>query len=214
MCSSAVAEQPSSSSGGTPRRWSSTRSTIFSPKIVRSVEARKSTSSPFSSSTRMRPSCGRRFSAMSIPAITFIRAASPSVTHFGRSMTSLSRPSRRCRTVTPWAPGSMWMSLAPLLSALRITRFTRSTIGAISEPPAGSSSARPNTLSSRECSASVSNRGTSLPPPSAPWYDVRLRGAARRTFSGVTCLALTRALSGYEVPRPTISLDSLLREGE
>src|ERR1700704_330954 len=41
--------------------------TTFSPKSVRSVETRKSTSVPSSAVDRRRPSCGSRFSAMSIP---------------------------------------------------------------------------------------------------------------------------------------------------
>ena len=50
---------------------------------------------------------GNRFSAMSIPAMIFMRATKPSWTHFGRSITSLRIPSRRCRTSTPFSDGSM-----------------------------------------------------------------------------------------------------------
>ena len=101
---------------------------------VRSVETRKSTSLPSSVLTRRRPSCGSRFSAMSMPAMIFMRATSPSWTHLGRSITSLRMPSRRWRTSTPFSIGSMCTSLARLVIALLTTRSTRSMIGAESMP--------------------------------------------------------------------------------
>src|ERR1017187_9649887 len=106
--------------------------TTFSPKSVRSVDTRKSTSVPSSAVERRRPSCGSRFSAMSMPAMIFSRAISPSWTHLGRSITSFSSPSRRWRMRTPFSIGSTWMSLALLLIALFTTRSTRSMIGAAS----------------------------------------------------------------------------------
>ena len=52
---------------------SSRRSTTFSPKIVGSTETRKSISWPPPSFSLMRPSCGRRRSAMSSDAMTLMR---------------------------------------------------------------------------------------------------------------------------------------------
>ena len=78
--------------------------------------------------------CGRPAAAASrrcpCRAMIFMRATSPSWTHFGRSMTSFSSPSSRWRTTTSFSVGSMWMSLARLLSALLMTRLTMSMIGA------------------------------------------------------------------------------------
>ena len=67
-----------------------------------------------------------------MPAMIFRRAIMPSWTHLGRSITSLSRPSSRCRTSTPFSIGSTCTSLALLLIALFTTRSTRSMIGAAS----------------------------------------------------------------------------------
>ena len=53
---------------------SSTRSTMFSPKVVGSDETRKSTALPETES-EIRPSCGARLSAMFIDAITLSRTA-------------------------------------------------------------------------------------------------------------------------------------------
>ncbi len=146
---------PISSRDGTPLRWSSTRITIFSPNSVRSEDTRKSTSVPSSAVERRRPSCGSRFSAMSMPAMILSRAISPSCTHLGSSITSLSSPSRRCRIRTPFSIGSTWTSLALLLMALFTTRSTRSMIGAASllslRPATGS-----NTSSSTRRASAIS----------------------------------------------------------
>ncbi len=113
----------------------------------------------------MRPSCGRRFSAMSMPPMIFMRATNPSWTHFGRSITSFNNPSRRCRTTTLFSVGSMWMSLARLLSALLMTRSTRSMIGAVSGV-APLSEVCSNTSSStrRGARPECSEIGASIPP--------------------------------------------------
>ena len=87
---------------------------------------------PSSVGTRTRPSWGRRFSAMSMPAMILRRAIRPSWTHLGRSITSFNRPSRRWRMRTPFSIGSTCTSEAPALMALFTTRSTRSMIGAAS----------------------------------------------------------------------------------
>ena len=68
---------------------SRSRSTSFSPKIVGSVETRKSSSRERPSRrTRilMRPSCGKRFSAMSSRAMIFMREVSASRIFIGGFM--------------------------------------------------------------------------------------------------------------------------------
>ena len=67
--------RPSWSRATIPFCRSSTRRTIFSPCSVGSVDTRKSTCRP-DMVREIRPSCGKRDSAMSSPAITFTRTAS------------------------------------------------------------------------------------------------------------------------------------------
>ena len=69
---------------------SSGRITIFSPHSVGRTETRKSTSRLRSSTlnlTLMRPSCGRRFSAMSSFAISLTREISGSRSFIGSAIT-------------------------------------------------------------------------------------------------------------------------------
>ena len=80
---------------------SSSRRTSFSPKMVGSVDTRKSSSRDRPSRrTRilMRPSCGRRFSAMSSRAMIFMREVSASRIFIGGLMMLYKTPSMRKRT--------------------------------------------------------------------------------------------------------------------
>ena len=61
---------------------------IFSPKSVGRVETRKSIALVFESTIFMRPSCGTRFSEMSIREITLMREASFSLMASGGCATS------------------------------------------------------------------------------------------------------------------------------
>ena len=72
------------------------RMTTFSPNAVGSVETRSSISFP-SRSVLMRPSCGRRFSAMSMRHIVLRREVMARLTSFGTRWISCSTPSMRKR---------------------------------------------------------------------------------------------------------------------
>ena len=63
------------------------RMTIFSPNAVGIVEIRNSTSSPSGVSVLMRPSCGRRFSTISIRASNLIRDVTAARTGAGIAYT-------------------------------------------------------------------------------------------------------------------------------
>jgi hypothetical protein len=76
---------------------SSSRSTARSPWLVGSVATRTSTWRPASRS-EMRPSCGRRFSAMSRLAITLMRESIAACSARCGSTTFCSVPSTRKRT--------------------------------------------------------------------------------------------------------------------
>ena len=71
--------------------------TVFSPKIVGSVETRKSISRWLKRSL-IRPSCGRRRSAMSRLAMILTREVSAASRRFGGVMISCRTPSTRKRT--------------------------------------------------------------------------------------------------------------------
>src|ERR1043165_8063345 len=60
----------------------------------------------------MRPSCGRRFSAMSMRHIVLRREVMARLTSFGTRWISCSTPSMRKRITAFSRSGSMWMSLA------------------------------------------------------------------------------------------------------
>ncbi len=75
----------------------------------------------------MRPSCGMRFSARSIPESTFRRERIAFCHFFGGEGSSCSTPSTRKRIVTLRRLGSMWMSEARSCTAclkIRSTNFT------------------------------------------------------------------------------------------
>ena len=125
---------------------SSRRSTIFSPKIVGSTETRKSMSWPGPNLSLMRPSCGRRRSAMSSCAMTLMREVMAFFSFSGGFMISSSTPSTRKRTRNIFSNGSRWMSLARRLMALVRMALTSRTTGASSV--ARSSSLRSTSSSS------------------------------------------------------------------
>jgi hypothetical protein len=64
---------PSSAKSRTSTSGVKMRITTFSPKAVGIVEIRNSTSSPAGVMVLIRPSCGRRFSTISIRARSLIR---------------------------------------------------------------------------------------------------------------------------------------------
>ena len=74
------------------------RITIFSPKRVGSVETRKSITRSAAIFSFIRPSCGTRFSEMSMREITLMREASLSLIATGGEAISRSSPSTRKRT--------------------------------------------------------------------------------------------------------------------
>ena len=102
-----------------PRSWrlvistlgSKTRTTIFSPNAVAMLDTRSSTSR----SARwvlIRPSCGRRRSAMFMPASTLMRETTAPCTESGSVSMSCRMPSIRNRITASLARGSRWMSEA------------------------------------------------------------------------------------------------------
>ena len=86
------------------------RITNFSPNAVGIVEIRSSTSWPSGASVLMRPSCGRRFSTISMRARSLIRDVIAISTGAGMAYTWCSTPSMRKRTRPTSRRGSMWMS--------------------------------------------------------------------------------------------------------
>ena len=88
--------------------------TIFSPSTIGELDTR------MSSGRRriwavMRPSCGRRRSATSMPASTLIREVIAGCSARGTRNSSCRMPSIRMRTAVPSSSGSIWMSDAPWL---------------------------------------------------------------------------------------------------
>ena len=119
---------PSSPSSKLRLLLSSRRMTIFSPSTVGMLETRRSISRP--SATRCtRPSCGSRFSEMSIRPTTLMRDTSAACIARGGVIMVRRAPSTRWRICVLSRSGSMWMSLAPSRRAVRIARFTRLITG-------------------------------------------------------------------------------------
>ena len=73
----------------------------------------------------MRPSVGRRFSAMSIPAMIFTREMIGPCSFFGGESISWQLPSTRYRTRSLVFIGSMWISLARIFTASLMSSVTR-----------------------------------------------------------------------------------------
>src|SRR3989475_786707 len=81
--------------------------------------------------TRMRPSCGSRFSAMFSPPMIFTREMMEFWNRLGGRITSCSTPSTRKRTQMSFSCGSMWMSLARSLAARKRGGLTRRMLGEV-----------------------------------------------------------------------------------
>jgi hypothetical protein len=105
------------------------RSTIVSPWFPGRIEARTSTSRP-SIARPMRPSCGLRFSAMSIAAMIFRRETAARARCAGMLGDVAQHAVDAVAHAHAAVPGSTWMSLARISSASRNMRVTRRMIGA------------------------------------------------------------------------------------
>ncbi len=109
---SRLSRRPSCSGAGRSAFSSSRRITIFSPSTVGEEETRMSSGMRRICAV-MRPSCGRRRSATSMPASTLMREVSAGCSASGMRHSSCRMPSMRSRTIVPSSAGSMWMSDAP-----------------------------------------------------------------------------------------------------
>ncbi len=137
--------------------FSSRRSTTRSPCPVGSVETRTSMARPPTRSV-MRPSCGRRFSAMSIAAMILMRDTSAACSaRLGRT-TSRSVPSTRKRTSDDCSKGSMWISEAPSRAACVSRALIMRMIGASSSVSSRSS------ISGTSCIMRVMSISPSMSP--------------------------------------------------
>ena len=105
--------------------------TTDSPNIVGSTLTRRSTGLPPTLSS-MRPSCGRRRSAMSSSAITLMRLMMAFARCRGGGTISYSTPSARTRILNSSSNGSKWISLAWSLMASSITMLSSLRIGCVS----------------------------------------------------------------------------------
>jgi len=119
---------------------------------------------------RTRPSCGRRFSAMSIFPMTLTRETIEACRPTGGFIRSRNSPSMRYRMRVPFLSGSMWMSLAPSLIAVSSAILTRLTIGLpstiLSRLVAGpSSTVSLSTTCTSESARDARNESTSVLPP-------------------------------------------------
>ena len=140
IASRAAGDMPSASSVRRPACLSSSRSTTRSPLPVGMVDTRTSMARPAMRSA-MRPSCGRRFSAMSSEAITLMRETIAGCSPRLGSTTLRSAPSTRKRTsardskisrCTSEAPSrTAWVSSA-LMSRMMGASFSASSRSAIS----------------------------------------------------------------------------------
>ena len=134
------------------------RMTIFSPHTVGNVATRRSIWRP-SWVTEMRPSWGRRRSAMSMADMILSREMTPSWMPRSARCISWSTPSMRNRTVSCRSPGSMWMSLALSLIAWVMSRLTKRMMGASASW--SSSDSVNDTMSPLAASPSCSERSLS-----------------------------------------------------
>ncbi len=106
-----------------------------------------STTSPSAVSKLVRPSWGRRRSAMSMPAMIFMRLSTPAWRSLEYSRRSCRTPSTRQRICSMSSRGSTWMSEAFMPMASVSTESTISMIEA-SRAPGGSGRLSPSALSS------------------------------------------------------------------
>jgi hypothetical protein len=103
----------------------------------------------------MRPSCGRRFSAMSSCAMILMREISEAWIALRGRTTSRSAPSIRKRTTEVCSNGSMWMSDAPSRSACVSSALIMRITGASSDDSSRSS------MAGTSCSSLVRSRSAS-----------------------------------------------------
>ena len=100
--------------------------TTFSPCIVGKVDILMSRTAPWTRSL-IRPSCGTLRSAMSIPAMIFMRVTIGRCICLGRMILSSRTPSTLLRIFTELANGSTCMSLARSRTAPLMIRLTSAT---------------------------------------------------------------------------------------
>ena len=105
--------------------------TTFSPYTVGRLETRISYSL-LSTVVVIRPSCGLRFSEISMPDIILRRVVIAPRRALSYFIISLRLPSILYRTLTVFSIGSIWISLARCLTACSIILLIRTTIGAFS----------------------------------------------------------------------------------
>jgi hypothetical protein len=138
--------------------WSSRRMTIDSPWATGMVDRRMSMRA-FLTLIWKRPSCGRRFSEMSRPDISFRRVTSAEAMRVSSMICSCRKPSMRWRTRSRFSSGSMWMSDACTCVASSNMDCSSRTTGASSAVTVASVSAAmsywPCAISSPSSSASV-----------------------------------------------------------
>ena len=118
---------------------SSKRMTADSPKVVGSVLRRTSIVWSFRRTVK-RPSCGRRFSEMSNPAISFKRWASAPPMRLSAWVWVCKTPSTRTRICRLFSCGSMCTSDAPTCTASSNRDCSKRTTGAPSMPTVAVSS--------------------------------------------------------------------------
>jgi hypothetical protein len=106
----------------------------------------------------MRPSCGRRFSAMSSFDMTLMRDTTSAATARRDCSTSRSTPSTRNRTTSRFSNGSMWMSDALSLTACVRIALISLMIGAWSSLSSRSDG------SGRSCARWARSVSSSMPP--------------------------------------------------
>ncbi len=133
----------------------------------------------------MRPSCGSRRLVMSIPEITLKRETSASARFFVSTMRSASWPSTRKRSRRSFFLGSMWMSEARSLSAMRMSESVMPTSSLDS-----TSSARRESVRSAWRNGEKSKFAMSLSSSTIEWYFTRI---ADSTSSGKLKTGLTFA---------------------
>ena len=148
---------PSEFRSSRPACLSSRRSTTRSPCPAGIVETRTSTARPATRS-EMRPSWGRRFSAMSRRDMTLIRDTISGATARLVCSTSRSTPSTRNRITSRFSNGSMWMS-----EAFSFTDCVRSALMSRMTGASSSLSSRSD-CSGMSCARSARSVSSSSPP--------------------------------------------------
>src|SRR6056297_632615 len=187
---------PSSGRPSLPACLSRSLSTTRSPWLEGKVDTRTSTGLP-ASRRLIRPSWGRRFSAMSRRAMTLMRDATSDASAGDVDSTSRSTPSTRNLTERRSSNGSKWMSDAWSRSACKSTPLIKRMIGA-------SSSASSRSAGSGSCSASRLRSSSSLRFSATlwastlpPWYSLEIRSpySASPSFSMVVAPEMFRRTS-------------------